>query len=189
MAGARHVSRSCTPPGSDPIPVITLRRRTLSVRTATPADAPLLADLLACLSDRTSQLRFFRVLKSIEQIWREVARVTSSSPRDHAVLLATVAEQGEEHAVAIAELAHDPNNPSVAEFAVVVRDDYQREKVGTMITQMLIQLATLRGVQSMQATMLAENQAVYRLVRGLGIPFTAQTRRGETMVQIGLPRS
>jgi hypothetical protein len=41
----------------------------------------------------------------------------------------------------------------------------------------------------MQATMMAENQAVYRLVRGLGMPFTAQTRRGETMVQIGLPRS
>jgi len=35
------------PPERDAIPVITMRRRTLMVRSVTPSDAPLLADMLA----------------------------------------------------------------------------------------------------------------------------------------------
>jgi RimJ/RimL family protein N-acetyltransferase len=188
IAGARRASRSYALPGHDAIPVITLCQRTLSIRTAVPADVPLLADLLARLSERTSRLRFFGALKSIEQIWREAARMANSGPQRHGVLVATIKEHGEERAVAVAELAHDPDDPAVAEFAVVVRDDYQHEGLGTMITQLLIQLATLRGVRSLQASMLAENQVAYRLVRGLGTLFTAETRRGETTLRIGLPR-
>ena len=187
QTGARRTERSYTPLGCDYIPVITLRQRTLGIRTVTPADVPLLAHLLAHLSERTSQLRFFRTLKNIELICNEAVRVATGAPQRHAALVATVKERGEERAVAVAELAHDPNDPAVAEFAVVVRDDYQHEGLGTMITQLLMQLATLRGVRSLQASVLAENQVVYRLVRGLGTPFTAETRRGETTLRIGLP--
>jgi acetyltransferase len=189
QTSARRTGRSYTPLGRDRIPVITLRQRTLSVRTATPADAPLLAHLLAHLSDRTSQLRFFRALKNIELICDEAVRMATGGPQRHAVLVATIEVQGAEHAVAVAELAHDPTNPALAEFAVVVRDDYQREGLGTIISRMLLQLATLRGVQTLRGTMLAENRAIHRLVRGLGAPYTAETSRGETTVQIGLARS
>src|SRR5215208_6121897 len=88
--------------------------------------------------------------------------MANGSPQRHAALVATIKERGEERAVAVAELAHDPGDPAVAEFAVVVRDDYQHEGLGTMITQLLIQLATLRGVPSLHASVLAENQVVYR---------------------------
>ncbi len=129
---ANHARRACkqyTPAECDRIPVITMRGRTLTVRAVTPGDAALLVDLLIRLSDHTFQLRFFRPMMSGELIWREAARVANANRLIKTVLIATVDEQGEERAVAVAELAHDPGAPTLAEIAVVVRDDYQHEGV------------------------------------------------------------
>jgi acetyltransferase len=173
----------------DAIPVITRRGRALSARAVAPGDAPLLAALLVGLSERSTQLRFFRLLKDFATVWREAARVAGGSPLLQAALVATVVEGVEERAVALAELSHDLGDPTIAEFAVVVRDDYQREGVGRMLSQLLIQVAMLRGVRTLRVTMLAENQAIRKLVCGLGVPYSATTRRGETTALLRLPRS
>jgi acetyltransferase len=173
----------------DSIPVLTRRGRALSVRTVAPGDAPLLAALLASLSERSTQLRFFRPLTDITAIWREAARVAGGSPLLQAALVATLVEGDEERAVALAELFHTPGDQTVAEFAVVVRDDYQREGVGRMLSQLLVQVAMLRGVQMLRVTLLAENQAVRKLVCSLGLPYSAATQRGETTALLKLPRS
>jgi acetyltransferase len=173
----------------DAIPVITGRGRPLSVRPVTPGDAPLLAALLAGLSERSTRLRFFRPLKDITTIWRESARVANGNPLLQAALVATLVEGGEERAVALAELAHNIGDHTVAEFAVVVHDDYQREGVGRILSQLLVQVAMLRGVRTLSVTMLAENQAIRKLVRGLGLPYSATTHWGETTASLRLPRS
>src|SRR5262245_10429516 len=74
----------------DSIPVITRRGRTLRVRAITSGDAQLLAALLASLSERSTQLRFFRPLRDITAIWGEVARVACGSQLHKAALVATV---------------------------------------------------------------------------------------------------
>ena len=47
-------------------------------------------------------------------------------------------------------------------------------------------VASARGVRWLRAYTLAENQAVMRLIRSLGVPYTAETRRGETTVLLTL---
>jgi GNAT superfamily N-acetyltransferase len=178
-----------SPSDRDAIPVISGRGRALSVRAVTPGDAPLLTALLAGLSERSAHLRFFRPLKDITTVWREAARVAGGNPLFQAALVATIAEDGEEHAVALAELLHDRYDPTMAEFAVVVRDDCQREGIGRMLSQLLIQVAMLRGVRTLRASTLAENLAIHKLLRGLGVPYSAETRRGETTALLRLPRS
>jgi acetyltransferase len=135
------------------------------------------------------QLRFFRPLKDITTIWREAARVANGSPLRQAALLATTVEGGEERAVAIAELVHESGDRTAAEFALIVHDDYQREGVGRILSQLLVQVAMLRGVQTLRATMLAENLAIRKLVRDLGLPYSATAHRGEITATITLPRS
>jgi len=120
-----------------------------------------------------------RPLTSKETLWREAARVAVDNPQQHVALAATAVADGAERAVALAELAHDHSDPAVAEFAIVVRDDYQQEGLGRMLTQLLIQVALLRGVDALRVEMLAENRAVRKLVYGLGLPYIAQTRYGE----------
>jgi hypothetical protein len=118
-AGEQACRREC-----DAIPVITMRGRTLAIRPVTPRDTPLLADLLARLSKRSVQLRFFRPLMGSEAILREAERVADANRRLHAALIATVVEDGALRAVALAELAHDQSDSALAETAIVVRDDY-----------------------------------------------------------------
>ena len=175
----RRAGQQFMPPERDAIPVITMRGRRLAVRPIVPVEASLLVDLLARLSARSAQLRFFRPLTSKETLWREAARVAVDNPQQHVALAATAVADGAERAVALAELAHDHSDPAVAEFAIVVRDDYQQEGLGRMLTQLLIQVALLRGVDALRVEMLAENRAVRKLVYGLGLPYIAQTRYGE----------
>jgi acetyltransferase len=177
------------PPEPDTIPAITARGRTLAVRPVVCGDAPLLADLLARLSARSAQLRFFRPLTGTEATWRQAKRVADADQQLHIALAATVLEDGVERAVALAELAHDQSDTAVAEIGIVVRDDYQQEGIGRMLAEFLVQLAILRGVGTLRADMLGGNKASRQLVRGLGLPYTAQTRRGETTALLKLPRA
>jgi GNAT superfamily N-acetyltransferase len=171
------------------IPVITKHGRALNVRPVTPGDAPLLATLLASLSERSTRLRFFRPLKDITTIWREAARVAGHSSLLQTALVATSCHAAGETAVGLAELCHDASDPTVADFAIVVSDAYQREGVGQMLSQLLVQVAMLRGVQTLRVDMLAENVAIRKLVRSLGLPYNAETHRGETRALLRLPRS
>jgi acetyltransferase len=146
----------------------------------------MLVEMLSALSEESMRRRFFRPLKNIEAVWHEVARVAGANPALHTALIMSAADSNKEYAVALAELAIDSGDPTVAEFAVVVRDDYQHEGLGRMLLQMLTQIAMLRGVRTLRADMLAENRAVHKLVHGMGMPYTAETHRGATMALIQL---
>jgi acetyltransferase len=148
-----------------------------------------LAALLAGLSERSSLLRFFRPFRDMTTIWREAARVAGGNPLLQTALVATIVEDREERAVALAELRHGLGDPTVAEFAVVVCDDHQREGVGRILSQLLVQVAMLRGVQTLRVNMPAENQAIRKLVRSLGLPYSAAIHWDETTALLRLPRS
>ncbi len=163
-------------------PVIQSYERALSVRTTTPADTALLADLIADLSDNSRRLRFFRPLPSAELIWQEAARVTQRDLRAGIALVATVSERGQTRAVALAELVHDPAAPEVAELAVLVRDDEQRKGVGTLLLQRLIAVAGRRGVRTLRANLQAENRAARHLLRKLGLAYPTEIQHGELTV-------
>jgi GNAT superfamily N-acetyltransferase len=93
-------------------------------------------------------------------------------------------ESGVRRAVSLVQLVKDPDDRSAAEVAIVVRDDYQREGLGRALSRLTGLLAPARGVRTLRIHTLAENQAIMRLIRGFGVPFSAETRRGETTVII-----
>ena len=172
---------------TDRLLLITAQERPLCVRWVTDEDTALLVDLIARLSDRARRLRFFRPLPDAALIEQEAARVTQREPQLGAALVATTHERGQERAVALAELAHDLAAPTTAELAVVVRDDYQRAGVGTLLLRRLIELAPRRDVRALRATFWAENQAVRRLLHNLGLAYRAELRSGELTVWAELP--
>ncbi len=165
------------------VPMLTSDGRALTVRHIVPHDTALLVDLFYRMSDRTRTLRFFRPLNCPEDaVWREATRLSNIDPRLEAALVATAHEEGQERAIGVARLVHDPSSPQVAEVAIVVRDDYQAGGVGTTIINLLVQVAQARGITTLRAYMLAENRAVRRLIRRLGLTYTTQTSRGETLL-------
>jgi len=175
----------CTEPNLHPM--IRLHDQLLWVRPVALHDTALLADLITRVSDTARWLRYFRPLPSTELIWHEAAQVTRREPRLGIALIATAFEHSRMCAVAVAELVRDPAEPTTAEVAVLVRDDAQRQGIGTLLLREIIAQAGQRGVRSLHATIQAENWAARRLLRNLQLSSRTEIRQGEVSVWAELP--
>lgn len=160
---------------------VTRHGQSVVLRQVEPDDTALLVQLLCSLSAQTYWLRFAisRPL-SLEVAWREAARMVQGRTPDHTTLVATVRHHGYDEAVAVAELVRVTHTPPVSEMAIVVRDDYHAQGIGSALVRQLVAIARLQGTATVRADTLAENAAVRRLIAGLGVPYTATTRDGET---------
>jgi L-amino acid N-acyltransferase YncA len=101
-------------------------------------------------------------------------------------LIAAVVEEQQERAVGLGQLEPIQNDPTAAEVAIVLRDDYQGEGLGKARFDLLLQVALVRGLKRIVAITLAENEMMYLLAREAGFPVTSETHQGETTVMIGL---
>jgi GNAT superfamily N-acetyltransferase len=85
---------------------------------------------------------------------------------DHADRDAVVAVIGGE-VVGVARYDRSPGDPSEAEFAVVVEDDWQNVGLGRQLLGELTRLAARRGVRTLTATVQADNDRMVWLLRRL----------------------
>ena len=171
-----------------PLMFHTLRGQLVIMRQAMPADTVLLAELLCRLSERARHLRYMSSRHfSAEVIWNEAVRMARGHSPDHTTLVATIRMNEDDEAVAVAELVRDGQTPTVGEIALVVRDDQQRQGIGTFLLRQLARVAQRGDITSLNASMLAENNAMLGLIRTLALPYTATTRYGETQVLVSIP--
>ncbi len=164
------------------------RDREITIRHIRPDDDALLVDLFHHLSEQTRRLRFFSPLPALPDkiIWREAKRLADIDPVHAAALVATITENSNEQAVGVARLVIDPQDKSTAEPAIVLRDDYQGEGIGSVLFDILVQVAMVRGLKKLRALSLHENAAVNHLIHKLGLPVETHTSRGETTSVISL---
>jgi GNAT superfamily N-acetyltransferase len=85
---------------------------------------------------------------------------------DHADREAVVALVGGE-VVGVARYDRSPTDPTEAEFAVVVEDDWQHAGLGRQLLVELTRLAARRGVATLTATVQADNDRMVHLIRRL----------------------
>ncbi len=171
-----------------PLVFRTLREQLVTVRQVTAADALLLAKLLSRLSKRTLYLRYMSGRHfTPDVIWNEATRSACGHSHDHTTLVATIRSNQYDEAVAIAELVRDRHDWAVGEIALVVRDDVQRQGIGSFLLEHLVHVAQRGGITHLSANMLAENRAMFHLIRTLRLPYTATTRHGEMQVLVSLP--
>jgi RimJ/RimL family protein N-acetyltransferase len=167
--------------------VTTKTGRAVTARPLDREDASLLVDLFTRLSERTRRLRFSKPRSTAELVWHEATRLTNSDPQADTTLVGVVREEGEDRAVALVQIVHV--GATIAEIAAVVRDDYQNEGLGKAICRLAAQVAMARGVRTLEILTQAENKAVQWLVRGTGLAYTSEMRRGEVTIFLHLPVS
>ncbi|HEX5690204.1 MAG TPA: GNAT family N-acetyltransferase [Roseiflexaceae bacterium] len=174
--------------GNGGITLTTERQRAVAIRQSSAADTELIWDMHHQLSERTIRLRYGapKQLYPAAFLREQVERMMADDAGQSAALIATVADGNHDTAVALVQLVHDPAEPGVAEIAILVRDDYQREGLGRALTRLMQLVARARGVRELCINALAENRAVMRLVRGFGMPYTASASRGEITIVIPL---
>jgi len=159
--------------------------RQVTIRSITPDDASRLVDLYYLVSDTTRRLRFHSMRQNVplEEIEEEAERLSDLDPANQAALVATVEEEGDERIVAVARLARS-ENPTEAESAIVVRDDYQNQGLGTHMLRLPVEMARSMDIECLTAWVMAENLHMLHIIQKSGLNVLAETRYGETYISV-----
>lgn len=166
----------------------------LKARLLQPADAPLLAEFFYQLSPATRRRRFHTNVENVDaslvaERAAEMANVDNETAEGAVVAL--VQESGGEQIVGVVRLARPPDAPHApeAETAVVVRDDYHGQGVGTELLRRMVLLAKQMNVRTILAVFEPDNDDAIRLFRELDLPYTIKAHHGETEMRIEVPYS
>jgi acetyltransferase len=142
----------------------------VTIRPIRPDDAPRLQHGLTHLSSETIYYRFLDTTNAFTD--EQALRLASLDYYSQMAFVASVIEGGEEHLVGVARYALiGAESPGVAENAVVVRDDYQGNGLGTLLLERLIRYGRQHGVTTFTASILQSNARIMNFIRRSGLPF------------------
>lgn len=167
---------------------VTEQGNRIRTRLIQPEDADLLIELFHHLSPDTKRRRFNIGLQNVEESRiQEVAKLLAGvdNRTTGGAILGFVTDPTEE-LITVARLARPENHPDspTAEVAVVVRDDYQGQGIGTEMLRYLITLARQMKIKTLTAAIQSDNTAIFRILNKLNIPVEMQTSHGETEISI-----
>jgi GNAT superfamily N-acetyltransferase len=146
----------------------------IATRPVQPDDDERFRRLWPRLSRDTVYRRFHAPLHRLPvEAVRRLVRV------DHDLREAIVGVVGGE-VVGVARYDRSPDDPSTAELAIVVEDDWQGLGVGRQLLAELTRLAAERGVAVLTATVQPDNEPVLGLVRRL-LPDSTVTPDGDVL--------
>ena len=158
------------------------------VRKEIPGDAPYLLALFESLSPDSRFLRFSKVMDdpNPEQVRAEAERLADTAlPPIDSGWLAFVDLPGEPE-TPIASVRYVLREPGVAELAISVRDDLQRQGIGTRLLQFAMEKARQDGIRQMVASFRSNNRGVWRLLRRSPYPVTLRLHGSEAEAIIDL---
>lgn len=158
-------------------------------RLIRPDDTHLLIDLFSHLSPESRRRRFNLPLENIDsaRIEEEAQRLTDVDNRTiGGAVLALSGPEESAQLIGVARLGRYPIQPDSqeAETALVVRDDFQGQGVGSALLALLALLARRMAVLTLTASVQADNDALFALLRGFHLPFERHTTRGETTISL-----
>ena len=129
----------------------------IEVRSLELGDHDAVLDFLASLSLDTLYRRFFSVPRIDDHLVEMVVHPTECCS---VALVALEADR----IVGIATYDRRDDEPTAAEVAIVVADDWQHRGVGSILMRKLGGAASRRGIERFTATMLSDNRAVVDFV-------------------------
>jgi acetate---CoA ligase (ADP-forming) len=135
---------------------------TVHIRPIRADDTEKMLEMWARLSPETIRLRFFGPRSMDERGMRYFTEV------DYTHRFALVAEIAE-RIVGVSRFDILPEDPSCAEFAVLVEDAEQGRGIGTALLRALVEPAADLGVTQFEGEVLRENQRMLRMMRDAGL--------------------
>ena len=127
-----------------------------------PADEAALAALVQRFSPETMRRRFLSPKQHLSPA--DLRRLARVDQRDH-IPVAAVAAEDPARLLGVARCVRLAPGGDVAEFAIAVADEHQRQGLGTVLASALAEAAHAAGIRRFAATTLAENDAAVRLMR------------------------
>ena len=161
--------------------------RSVTVRRVTADDGKMLAQLYNNLSPESVELRFFGTgPAAADEVERQAHRLAQLNPTRHLALMACIIENDVECAIGVARYGLDTSDLQTAEFAVVIRDDFQNDGFGSQLLELLTLTARANGVKRLRIVWRSQNRAVQRLILSAKLPRSSETHSGETTTLLEL---
>lgn len=138
------------------------------IRAIRPEDEPLWAEMVESFSPATIEYRFFGPIK---EVTKSMAVRYCHIDYDREIALVAIREskgKKTKSMLGVARLAIETANAEGGEFAIVVRDEYQRKGVGRKLMDALIQAARDHHVREINGHVLAANPGMTRFAEDLG---------------------
>jgi GNAT superfamily N-acetyltransferase len=143
----------------------------LRIRPEQPGDGPTLVELFSRLSPSSRFLRFSKVMDDPDpqRVHQEAERLARLGPPTDMAWLA-FADLPEMNGAPAAAVRYVRTDPGEAELAVAVRDDLQRQGIGTALLLFACTQAQQDGIERLTATFRSENRGVWSLLRRSPFP-------------------
>jgi RimJ/RimL family protein N-acetyltransferase len=132
----------------------------------TPEDAPLLADGFARLSEESRRLRFLTPKPTLTQ--SELRYLTAVDGHRHEALGAIDPATG--RGVAVGRFIRDERDPSRAEVAITVADEWQHRGLGKLLLGRLTDRAREEGIERFMALVAEDNEGMQKLLERVDAP-------------------
>jgi GNAT superfamily N-acetyltransferase len=164
---------------------VTATAEALEIRPIASDDKEALVRGFKRLSPRSRYRRFLSPHGRLSP--RELRYLTEVDHSDHEALVALDPGSGE--GIGVARYVRSDEDPSAAELAVAVIDDWQRQGVGTRLVTELSERAREEGITRFTALVLADNELMLNLLDEIGEVTREGDEAGAVEVSVELPET
>jgi acetyltransferase len=134
------------------------------VRPVRPEDEPMVREMVATLSEETMRTRFFTPLEITHDL---LIRSCNIDYEREIAIVAEIKKDGKRRVIGGSRLIHEPDT-RIAQFAILVHDDYQRLGLGARLIDILIGIAQEKKLDEIYGLVLSENRKMLALCEKLG---------------------
>jgi len=136
------------------------------IRPIRPDDEPLMKEMFYSFTQQTVYLRFHSAIKAMPH--EQLQLFCNIDYDTEMALVAVTGPVGQEEIIGMGRYLMDPSRDS-AELAFVVRDDWQRKGLGTILFQRLIEIGKQNGIKTFWADVLVENSGMLKIFHKSGL--------------------
>lgn len=141
----------------------------MTFRPIRPEDEPMWIEMFNSFSEETRRYRFFHVIRDMPHEKR-IRYLFNDYSREIAIV-AEVTENDQRMLLGVARMTGDANHET-AEFAIVVRDEWQSHGLGEEMFDHIMHIAKKKGWKRMIATTLGDNMKMVNLFKKKGCTVT-----------------
>ena len=151
------------------------------LRPIRPEDEPMESEMIKTLSKETSRFRFFQIIKDLPH--ESLVRFCNIDYDREMAFIAETREGDRRVEIGVSRLILEANKKR-GEYAVVIADKYQGKGLGVKLSDMLIDVARDKGVETIFGIILTENLKMIRLAEKLG--FTIKREQENVVAELKL---
>ena len=157
----------------------------IELRAIRPGDRDKLREEFLKLSKATVRDRFFSI--KLDLTPSELTYFTEVDFDHHLALVAELVSGNTRQPAAVGRLVRKSGQPDHAEIAITVTDSMQGHGIGKIMLRHLADCARQLGVQHMDASVMADNTRMMKLIRKSGLPYKSQLQDGINTISVSLP--